>query len=80
MLELAASKAADSHRLLTIQAHDGGAHDLLHAHELKQPSSSPSSQLLVAGPSTAEGSHLRSRRVRGDPHDLSERQLGDPVG
>lgn len=63
-----------------LHAHDGGAHDLLHAHELKQPSSSPSSHLLVAGPSTAEGSHLRSRRVRGDPHDLSERQLVDPGG
>jgi hypothetical protein len=60
-----------------LHAHDGGAHDLLQAHELKQPSSNPSSHLLVAGPSAAEGNQLRSRRVRGDPHDLSERQLVD---
>lgn len=59
-----------------LHAHDGGA--LLHVHELKQPSSSPSSCLLVAGPNSVEaGSHLRSRRVRGD---LGERQLVDPVG
>ena len=65
-----------------LHAHSAGAHTLLHAspHELKQPCSGPNSQLLVAGPSSAEGGHLRSRRVRGDPHDLSERQLVGPEG
>ena len=65
-----------------LHANSAGAHALLHAspHELKQPCSGPSSQLLVAGPSNAEGGHLRSRRVRGDPHDLSERQLVGPEG
>ena len=38
------------HRLLTIQAHDGGAHELLHAHELKQPSSSPRSGARTSNP------------------------------
>ena len=62
-----------------LHAHSTDTHSLLHAspHELKQPCSGP---LLVAGPSSAEGGHLRSRRVRGDPHDLSERQLVEPEG
>ena len=64
-----------------LHSHDGGGEQLLHAHELKRPSSSPSSCLLVAGPSSAEGSHLRSRRVRGDLGERhGEAHLADPVG